>query len=46
MKLYITLANPWSDGEEPHKRLGNTDKSAKEDEVQKLPEVPVNAADR
>jgi len=25
-------------------RLGNTDKSAKGDEVQKLPEVPVNAA--
>ena len=29
-----------------HIRLGNTDKSAKRDEVQKLPEVRVDVADR
>lgn len=40
------VANPWPDGQESHIRLGNTDKSARRDEVQKLLEVRVNMADR
>ena len=34
------------DGQKSHMRLGNKDKSAKEDEVQKLLEVRVNVEDR
>ncbi|MCM1541032.1 MAG: hypothetical protein NC121_07210, partial [Blautia sp.] len=34
------------DEQELHIRLGNTDKSAQRDEVLKLSEVPVDAADR
>ncbi|WP_418541326.1 hypothetical protein, partial [Hominenteromicrobium sp.] len=32
------------DGQKPHIRLGNTDKTARNIEVQKLLEVPVNVA--
>ena len=39
-------ANLWPDEQEPHIRLGNADKSARSDEVQKLLEVPVNVAGR
>ena len=41
-----TLINPWADEQESHMRLGNSDKSAQRNEVQKLLEVPVDVADR
>ena len=38
------MSNPRSDEQEPHIRLENTDKSAENDEVQRLLEVPVDVA--